>query len=109
MRRKSFEDPTKDALSIRGRSPEKKKNNSGDRQWISRVKKPDKGKSPDAAPSTEMKTFNDEVGDVYLASSSTHSCHDAWYTGDLQQRKLQDGLRSNGVSKRSPHWNTVQA
>ena len=25
-----------------------------------------------------MKTSSDEVGDVYLASSSTHSCHDAW-------------------------------
>ena len=25
-----------------------------------------------------MKTFSDEFGDVYLASSSTHSCHDAW-------------------------------
>ena len=43
-----------------------------------KVKKPDKGKSPDVAPSTDMKTSSDEVGDVYLASSSTHSCHDAW-------------------------------
>eukprot|EP01018_Ginkgo_biloba_P039198 Gb_33206 [translate_table: standard] len=104
MRQKSFEDPTKDALSVRGRYPEKKKNKSGDRQWRSKgktkspgrsrlicwncdkpghvkrdykVKKSDKGKSPDAAPSTEMKTSSDEVGDVYLASSSTHSCHDA--------------------------------
>ena len=25
-----------------------------------------------------MKTSSDEVGDVYLVSSSTHSCHDAW-------------------------------
>eukprot|EP01018_Ginkgo_biloba_P017254 Gb_27787 [translate_table: standard] len=105
MRQKSFEDPTKDALSIRGHSPEKKKNKLGDRQWRSRgktksprrsrlicwnhgkprhvkrdckVTKPDKGKSPDATTFTEMKTSSDEVGDVYLASSSTHSCHDTW-------------------------------
>eukprot|EP01018_Ginkgo_biloba_P040436 Gb_16292 [translate_table: standard] len=104
MRKKSFEDPTKDALSVRGHSPEKKKNKPGDRQWRSRgktkspgrsrlicwncskpghvkrdckVKKPDKGKSLDAAPSIDMKTSSDEVGDVYLASSSTHSCHNA--------------------------------
>ena len=31
MRRKSFEDQTKDALSVRGRSPEKNKNKLGDR------------------------------------------------------------------------------
>eukprot|EP01018_Ginkgo_biloba_P000884 Gb_01712 [translate_table: standard] len=39
--------------------------------WDCKVKKPDKGKSPDVAPSTNMKTSSDEVGDVYLASSST--------------------------------------
>ena len=43
-----------------------------------KVKNLDKGKSPNAAPSTYMKTSSDEVGDVYLASSSIHSCHDAW-------------------------------
>eukprot|EP01018_Ginkgo_biloba_P020966 Gb_29886 [translate_table: standard] len=35
-----------------------------------KVKNPDKGKSPDSAPSIDMKTSGDEVGDVYLASSS---------------------------------------
>lgn len=41
-------------------------------------KKHDKGKSPNATTSIEMKTSSDEVGDVYLESLSTHSCHDAW-------------------------------
>eukprot|EP01018_Ginkgo_biloba_P036771 Gb_23669 [translate_table: standard] len=45
MRRKSFEDPTKDALSIRDRSPEKKKNKTGDRQWRSRGKTKSPGRS----------------------------------------------------------------
>ena len=45
MRQKSFEDPTKDALSVRGRSLEKNKNKSGDRQWRSRGKTKSLGRS----------------------------------------------------------------
>ena len=45
MRQKSFEDLTKDALSVRGRSPEKKKNKSRDRQWRSKGKTKSPGRS----------------------------------------------------------------
>ena len=41
-------------------------------------KAPDKGNGFDDAPSTEVKTTSDEVGDVYLASSSTHVDHEVW-------------------------------
>ena len=38
----------------------------------------DKGKRSNDAPFAEVKTTSDEVGDVYLASSSTHVDHEAW-------------------------------
>eukprot|EP01018_Ginkgo_biloba_P012062 Gb_32014 [translate_table: standard] len=53
-------------------------NKTGHLKKQCRVKKVDKGKALDVASSTKMKTSTYEVGDVYLASSSTHLCHDAW-------------------------------
>jgi hypothetical protein len=38
----------------------------------------DKSKGFDDAPSIEGKASLEEGGDVYLASTSTHSDHDAW-------------------------------
>jgi hypothetical protein len=43
-----------------------------------RSKSVERGKGFEYAPSTEEKTFVDEGGDVYLASSSTHAYHEAW-------------------------------
>ena len=42
-------------------------------------KAPNKGKGSDDAPSAEAKTTSDEGRDMYLASSSTHVDHEAWF------------------------------
>eukprot|EP00253_Pinus_taeda_P008111 PITA_08111 len=106
MRRKNMESQNGDALSVRGRSQKKIKNNSSSGRSKSRgrskspgklvkvvcwkcgkegqykrdckSKAPDKGKGSDDAPFTKVKTTSDEGGDVYLASSSTHVDHEAW-------------------------------
>jgi hypothetical protein len=43
-----------------------------------RSKSVERGKGYDDSPSTKEKTFADEVGHVYLDSSSTHAYHEAW-------------------------------
>eukprot|EP00253_Pinus_taeda_P006698 PITA_06698 len=69
---KNMESQNGDALSVRGRSQNKKKNRD------CKSKEPDKGKGSDDAPPAEVKTTSDEGGDVYLASSSTHVDPEAW-------------------------------
>jgi hypothetical protein len=41
-------------------------------------KKAEKPKGSDSTSSIEAKTFTEEGGDVYLASTSTHADHDVW-------------------------------
>eukprot|EP00253_Pinus_taeda_P026535 PITA_26535 len=66
MRRKNMENQNGDALS------------EGHYKRDCKSKASDKEKGFDEAPSAEAKTTSDEVGDVHLASSSTHVDHEAW-------------------------------
>ena len=99
MRQRNMEGQNGDALSVRGRSQNRNKNNvssgrskspgkfvkvcwkcgkEGHYKQECRSKAPKKGKGSDDAPSAEEKTTSDEVGDVYLASSSnTHVEHES--------------------------------
>lgn len=48
-----------------------------------RYKKVDKGKGFDYVSSIEGNNSLEEGGDVYLASSSTHTYHDVWLIGSI--------------------------